>query len=48
LGHVIGSGTLRPDPDKVEAIVNMPDPMDKPGLIRLYGNLSREILKKFG
>ena len=37
LGHVIGSGTLRPDPEKVEAIVNMPDPVDKPGLVRLLG-----------
>ena len=37
LGHVIGSGTLRPDPEKVEVIVNMPDPVDKPGLVRLLG-----------
>ncbi len=37
MGHVIQSGTLRPDPEKVEAIVNKPDPVDKPGLIRLLG-----------
>ena len=35
LGHVIGHGTLRPDPEKVDAIVNMPDPTDKVGLQRL-------------
>jgi hypothetical protein len=37
LGHVIGHGTLRPDPEKVDAIVNMPDPTDKVGLQRLLG-----------
>ena len=37
LGHVIGNGSLKPDPDKVEAIVKMPAPTDKNGLIRLLG-----------
>lgn len=37
LGHVIGHGTLRPDPEKVDAIVNMPDPTDKQSLQRLLG-----------
>lgn len=37
LGHIIGQGTLSPDPEKVEAIVNMPDPTDKTGLTRLLG-----------
>ena len=37
LGHVIGHGTLRPDPDKVDAIVNMPDPTDNQSLQRLLG-----------
>ncbi|XP_045036658.1 uncharacterized protein K02A2.6 [Daphnia magna] len=37
LGHVIGNGSLKPDPEKVEAIVKMPAPTDKNGLIRLLG-----------
>lgn len=37
LGHVIGHGTLRPDPEKIDAIVNMPDPTDKLSLQRLLG-----------
>lgn len=37
LGHIIGQGTLSPDPEKVEAIVNMPDPTEKTGLTRLLG-----------
>jgi len=37
LGHVIGHGSLRPDPDKVEAIVNMPETTDKQSLQRLLG-----------
>ncbi len=37
LGHVIGHGSLRPDPEKIEAIVNMPDSTDKQGLQRLLG-----------
>ena len=35
LGHVIAQGALKVDPEKVEAIMNMPAPMDKTGLIRL-------------
>lgn len=37
LGHLIGHGTLRPDPEKNDAIVKMPDPVDKSGLQRLLG-----------
>lgn len=37
LGHVIGHGSLRPDPEKVKAIVNMPDPTDKQSLQPLLG-----------
>ncbi|XP_045023114.1 uncharacterized protein K02A2.6-like isoform X4 [Daphnia magna] len=37
LGHVIGNGSLKLDPEKVEAIVKMPAPTDKNGLIRLLG-----------
>ncbi|KAI9552594.1 hypothetical protein GHT06_020459 [Daphnia sinensis] len=45
LGHVIGNGTLKPDPEKVEAIVKMPAPTDKNGLIRLLGMVT--YLEKF-
>jgi hypothetical protein len=37
LGHVIGNGSFKPDPEKVEAIVKMPAPTDKNVLIRLLG-----------
>ncbi|KAI9554977.1 putative uncharacterized protein K02A2.6-like [Daphnia sinensis] len=45
LGHIIGHGTLRPDPEKVDAIVNMPDPTDKLSLQRLLGMVTH--LDKF-
>ena len=35
LGHVIRHGALRPDSEKVKAIVNMPDPTGKLSLQRL-------------
>ena len=37
LGHVIGQGTLKPDPTKIEAIVDMPSPSCPADLIRLLG-----------
>ncbi|XP_057378537.1 uncharacterized protein K02A2.6-like [Daphnia carinata] len=37
LGHVITEGALKVDPEKVKAIVNMPEPEDKKGLVRLLG-----------
>ncbi|XP_045028011.1 uncharacterized protein LOC123471141 [Daphnia magna] len=37
LGHVIGQGTLKPDPNKITAIVDMPDPTCPADLIRLLG-----------
>ena len=37
LGHVIGHGTLKPDPLKVSAIVEMPDPTCPADLVRLLG-----------
>lgn len=40
LGHIIGHGTLWPDPEKVDTIVYMPDPVDKPGLQRLLGMIT--------
>ena len=37
LGHVIGQGTLKPDPSKIDAIVSMPDPSCPQDLVRLLG-----------
>ena len=37
LGHVIGQGTLKPDPSKIEAIVDMPAPSCPADLVRLLG-----------
>ena len=37
LGHVIAQGALKVDPEKVEAVVNMPAPTDKRSLTRLLG-----------
>lgn len=37
VGHVISAEGLKPDPAKVEAILNMPPPADKQGLRRIMG-----------
>lgn len=37
LGHIIGQGTLKPDPNKMKAIVDMPDPASPAELLRLLG-----------
>jgi hypothetical protein len=37
LGHVIGQGTLKPDPNKVSAILEMPDPAAPADLVRILG-----------
>jgi hypothetical protein len=37
LGHVLGQGVLKADPDKVRAIVDMPKPEGKESLRRLLG-----------
>ena len=37
LGHAIAQGALKVDPEKVEAVVNMPAPTDKRSLTRLLG-----------
>ena len=37
MGLIISADGMRPDPRKVEAIVNMPRPSDKQGLLRLLG-----------
>ena len=45
VGHVILAEGLRPDPAKVEAILNMPPPTDKQGLRRIMGMVN--YLQKF-
>ena len=37
MGHIVSADGMRPDPRKVEAIVNMPRPSDRQGLLRLLG-----------
>ena len=37
IGHIVSADGMRPDPRKVEAIINMPRPSDKQGLLRLLG-----------
>lgn len=37
LGPIIGQGTLKPDPCKIDAVVDMPDPSGPLDLIRLLG-----------
>ena len=37
MGHIVSAEGMRPDPRKVEAIVNMPRPSDRQGLMRLPG-----------
>ncbi|KAI4894807.1 hypothetical protein NFI96_015293, partial [Prochilodus magdalenae] len=36
-GHILSSNGLKPDPEKVRAIVNMPNPTDAKGVQRLIG-----------
>ena len=45
VGHVISAEGLKPDPAKVEAILNMPPPTDKQGLRRIMGMVN--YLQKF-
>ena len=37
MGNIVTKDGMRPDPDKIEAIVNMPKPTDKHGLLCLLG-----------
>ena len=37
MGHIVSADGMRPDPRKVEAIVNMPRPSDRQDLLRLLG-----------
>ena len=45
VGHVISAEGLKPDPAKVEAILNMSPPTDKQGLRRIMGMIN--CLQKF-
>jgi hypothetical protein len=40
LGHIVSADGLKPDPQKVQAINEMPDPTDKHGIQRLLGSLN--------
>lgn len=40
LGHIVSKEGLKPDPEKVRAIENMPNPEDKQGIHRLMGSLN--------
>ena len=40
IGHVISKEGVKPDKEKVEAIVNMPPPTDKKGVERLLGTVN--------
>ena len=37
MGNIVTNDGMRPYPDKIEAIVNMPKPTDKHDLLRLLG-----------
>ena len=39
-GHVISIEGVKPDKEKVEAIINMPPPTDKKGVERLLGTVN--------
>ena len=40
LSHIVSADGLKPDPDKVKAISQMPNPTDKLGVQRLIGTLN--------
>ena len=40
VGHVLTSQGLRPDPEKIKAIINMPPPTDKEGVQRFLGTVN--------
>ena len=46
LGHIVFADGLRPDPEKIEALVNMPNPQDSKGVQRLMNtsNFLREFV----
>ena len=46
-GHVISKEGVKPDKEKVEAIINMTQPTDKKGVERLLGTVNHMYLAKF-
>ena len=45
MGHIVSDQGLKPDPDKIKAIINMPTPQDKEGVRRFLGLI--QYLSKF-
>ena len=37
MGHIVSDQGLKPDPDKIKAIINMLTPQDKEGVRRFLG-----------
>jgi hypothetical protein len=50
LGHIVGNGEIKPDPQKVEAISNFPAPRDPKEVLRFLGMVGffREYIPLFG
>jgi hypothetical protein len=40
IGHVLSKDGIRPDPEKIKAIKDMPAPVDKKGVQRLLGTVN--------
>ena len=40
VGHVFSSERVKPDPDKIRAISEMPPPSDKEGVLRILGTVN--------
>ena len=40
MGHLVTDEGIKPDPEKVKAIVEMPPPMDVEGVFRLCGTIN--------
>ena len=40
MGNIISENGLRPDPDKIRTILDMPPPEDKAGVQRLLGTVN--------
>ena len=40
IGHVFSADRLKPDPDKIRAISEMPPPSDKEGVLRILGTIN--------
>ena len=40
IGHILTSNGLKPDPNKICAVEQMPSPTDKPALLRFLGMMN--------